>query len=102
MHAIGRWEVAVAQTVTSARRWPVQAEAAGRSRADARDGGLRSRQFYLIVAAAFAVVTYLAVELVLFAGVAMYLAANPSTARSEVGTWIAHASSLIAWVGACM
>jgi signal transduction histidine kinase len=93
----------VAQTITSARRWPARAEVGSRERPATSHGGLRSRRFYLVAAATFAIATYLAVELARVASLALFVAANPGQSdQSAASAWIAHASSLIAWLGACL
>ena len=60
----------------------------------------RTRRFYLTVSFTFAVVTYLAVQLIQAGGELLNAAAinrDPLT-----GNLLVHATSLVAWVGACM
>ena len=73
---------------------------AGRRPATAGDRNTRTRTFYLGVSFAFAVLTYLAVQLIQ-AGGAMLNAAATAT-DPLAGSMLVHATSLVAWVGACM
>src|SRR5687767_9633492 len=93
-------EVEVAQIVSSARLWPSRSAAEpGRRSSTSSDRATRTRQFYLAASFAFAVVTYLAVQLIQ-AGVE--LLSSPATAGDSLaGSILVHATSLVAWVGAC-
>lgn len=93
----------MAQIVTSARRWPSRAEEAARRPARAAARTPRAPRFYLGAALLFALVTYFAVELIQAAGLALHAATNDADPHSSTfGMLLAHASSLVAWVGACM
>jgi GAF domain-containing protein len=96
----GSQEVEVAQIVSSARPWPARSEEAGRRSATAGDRNTRTYRFYLGVSLAFAVVTYLAVQLIRAGGV--MLNAEATATDPIVGSILVHATSLVAWVGACM
>jgi signal transduction histidine kinase len=88
----------VAQIVTSARLWPARPEEAGRR--SAGDRGPRTRGFYLGVSFVFAVLTYIAVQLI--QGVGAMLNAAAMAADPLTGGILVHVTSLVAWVGACM
>jgi signal transduction histidine kinase len=90
----------VAQIVTSARLWPTRSEDAARRLADAGDRQQRTRSFYLIVSFAFAVATYLAVQVLQAIG--MMLNATATATDPLMGGMFVHATSLVAWSGACM
>ncbi|MCC6174332.1 MAG: GAF domain-containing protein [Chloroflexi bacterium] len=91
----------MAQIVTSARRWPSSNEDAGRSPARAADRTSRSRHTYLAGAFLFSILTYGAVELIKAGGSAL-TAATADPAASTVNALLVHATSLIAWIGACL
>lgn len=93
-------EVEVAQTVTSARLWPIRSEEAGRRSAGPAERNTRTRSFYLTVSFVFAMLTYLAVQMIQFGG-AMVNAAATST-DPTIGNLLVHVTSLVAWAGACM
>ncbi|HZO28723.1 MAG TPA: hypothetical protein VFH48_22340 [Chloroflexota bacterium] len=90
----------MAQIVTSARLWPVRPEEAVRRLAGASDGQSFTRAFYLGVSFIFAVLTYLAVQVIQLVG-AMPNATATAT-DPLAGSVFVHATSLVAWVGACM
>jgi len=90
----------VAQIVSSARLWPSRSAEPGRRQANAGDRTTRTRRFYLAASFAFAVVTYLAVQLIQAGGELVNAA---TTARDPLmGGILVHATSLVAWVSACM
>src|SRR5690606_35228752 len=80
--------------------WPARSAEAGRRQAGVSDRMPRTRQFYLTVSFAFAIVTYLAVQIIQ-AGVELL---SPAGAGRDglAGSVVVHTTSLIAWVGACM
>jgi signal transduction histidine kinase len=86
--------------ISTARLWPARSAEAGRRQVSAGDRMPRTRRFYLTVSFAFAVVTYLAVQLIQAGGELLNAAA---TARDPLtGSILVHLTSLVAWVGACM
>ncbi|MFN8636436.1 MAG: GAF domain-containing protein [Chloroflexota bacterium] len=90
----------MAQIVTSwSRFWPTQSEEAGR-RPGAGDQRTRTRGFYLSVSFVFAVLTYLAVQLIQLGGELLNAAATATDPLA--GSMLVHATSLTAWAGACM
>src|SRR4051812_10800033 len=92
-------EVDVAQ-ISTARLWPARSAEAGRRQASAGDRMSRTRRFYLTVSFAFAVVTYLAVQLIRAGG--ELLTATNTAQDPLTGNILVHAPSLVAWVSACM
>ncbi|MGE3268014.1 MAG: GAF domain-containing protein [Chloroflexota bacterium] len=88
------------QNVTSARLWPMRSEEAGRRSVGAAERNTRRRGFYLIVSFVFAILTYLAVQLIQFGGEMVNAAATETD--PTVGHLLVHLTSLVAWVGACM
>ncbi|MCC7371014.1 MAG: GAF domain-containing protein [Chloroflexi bacterium] len=90
----------MAQIVSSARLWPTRSEEAGRRAAGPLDRNPGSRGFYLSVSFVFAILTYLAVQLIQWGGAMVN--ASATAADPMVGSLLVHLTSLVAWVGACM
>lgn len=89
----------MAQIVSSSRLWPSRSATEPGRRSAATDR-TRTRQFYLTASFAFAVVTYLAVQLIQ-GGVELLSASSDANDTLARGILV-HATSLVAWVGACM
>ena len=90
----------MAQIVTSARLWPMRPEEAARRLAGAGERNTLTRTFYLGVSSGFAIVTYLAVQAIQLVGA--MLNATATQTDPLAGSVLVHATSLIAWIGACM
>ena len=90
----------MAQNGTSARLGPTRSEETARRLVGAGDNQARTRAYYLTVSFAFAVLTYLAVQLIQLIGSLLNAAAT--AADPLVGNLFVHATSLVVWVGACM
>lgn len=81
----------MAQIVTSARLWPVRPEEAVRRLAGASDGQSFTRAFYLGVSFIFAVLTYLAVQVIQLVGA--MLNATATATDPLAGSVFVHATS---------
>lgn len=90
----------MAQIVSPARLWPTRSEEAGRRAASPLDRNHSTRSFYLTAAFVFAILTYLAVQLIQWGGAAIN--ASATATDPMVGNLMVHLTSLVAWVGACM
>src|SRR4051812_4412396 len=94
----GIQEVEVRQIAMLARLLPARSEEAGRLLAGESEP--RTRAFYLATSFVFAVLTYVAVQLIQAGGAIVNSAATATD--PSIGNLMVHATSLIAWAGACM